>query len=57
MVAITLPDGNVRDFDGPVSGADVSAAIGPGLAKAALAIRVNVELWDLSLPIIDDAKI
>ena len=57
MVAITLPDGNVRDFDGPVSGADVSAAIGPGLAKAALAIRVNGELWDLSRPIIDDAKI
>ena len=57
MVAITLPDGNVREFDGPVSGAEVSAAIGPGLAKAALAIRVNGELWDLSRPIIDDAKI
>ncbi len=57
MVAITLPDGNVREFDGPVSGADVSAAIGPGLAKAALAIRVNGELWDLSRPIDDDAKI
>ncbi len=57
MVTITLPDGNVREFDGPVSGADVSAAIGPGLAKAALAIRVNGELWDLSRPIIDDAKI
>ena len=57
MVAITLPDGNVREFDGPVSGADVSAAIGPGLAKAALAIRVNGELWDLSRPIIDDARI
>ncbi|MCH9052244.1 MAG: threonine--tRNA ligase [Proteobacteria bacterium] len=57
MVAITLPDGNVREFDGPVSGAEVSAAIGPGLAKAALAIRVNGELRDLSRPIIDDAKI
>ena len=57
MVAITLPDGNVREFDGPVSGADVSAAIGPGLAKAALAIRVNGELWDLSRTIINDAKI
>ena len=57
MVAITLPDGNVREFDGPVSGADVSAAIGPGLAKAALAIRVNGELWDLSRPIDNDAKI
>ncbi len=57
MVTITLPDGNVREFDGPVSGAEVSAAIGPGLAKAALAIRVNGELWDLSRPIIDDARI
>jgi threonyl-tRNA synthetase len=57
MVAITLPDGNVREFDGPVSGAEVSAAIGPGLAKAALAIRVDGELWDLTRPIDDDAKV
>ncbi|TCS60662.1 threonine--tRNA ligase [Varunaivibrio sulfuroxidans] len=48
MVAITLPDGNIRHFDGPVSGADVAAAIGPGLAKAALAVRVDGEMKDLS---------
>ena len=48
MVAITLPDGSVRTFDAPVSGADVAADIGAGLAKAALAIRVNGALKDLS---------
>src|SRR5215470_17250547 len=57
MVAITLPDGNVRRFDGPVSGAEVAAAIGPGLAKAALAIKVDGTLKDLSIPIERDAKI
>src|SRR5919108_5630112 len=57
MVAITLPDGNVRQFDGPVSGADVAAAIGPGLAKAALAIKVDGALKDLAAAIDRDAKI
>jgi threonyl-tRNA synthetase len=57
MVAITLPDGNVRRFDGPVAGADIAAAIGPGLAKAALAIKVDGTLKDLSTPIDRDAKI
>ena len=40
-VAITLPDGSVKTFDAPVSGAEIAAAIGPGLAKAALAIKVD----------------
>jgi len=57
MVAITLPDGSVRRFDGPVSGADIAAGIGPGLAKAALAIKVDGELRDLSRPVERDAKI
>ena len=48
MVAITLPDGSERQFDGPVTGADVAADIGPGLAKAALAVRVDGAVWDLS---------
>ncbi len=48
MVAITLPDGSVRTFDGPVSGADLAADIGPGLAKAALAVRVGDTMLDLS---------
>ena len=37
MINISLPDGSVRSFDKPVSGADIAASIGPGLAKAALA--------------------
>src|SRR5215813_5233487 len=57
MVAITLPDGSVRRFDGAVAGADIAAAIGPGLAKAALAIKVDGALKDLSVPIERDAKI
>jgi len=57
MVAITLPDGSVRRFDGPVVGADIAAAIGPGLAKAALAIKVDGTLKDLSAAIDRDAKI
>jgi threonyl-tRNA synthetase len=57
MVAITLPDGSVRRFDGPVAGGDIAAAIGPGLAKAALAIKVDGALKDLSAPIEHDARI
>ena len=57
MVAITLPDGSKRDYDGPVSGADVAADIGPGLAKAALAIRVGGVLKDLSTTIEADSEI
>jgi threonyl-tRNA synthetase len=56
-VALTLPDGSVRRFDGPVTGAALAAAIGPGLAKAALAIEVDGALWDLSRPIGKDAKV
>ena len=39
-VAITLPDGSVRRFDHSVSGADIAADIGPGLAKAAIALFI-----------------
>ena len=57
MPAITLPDGSLRSFDGPVTGTQVAAAIGPGLAKAALAMQVNGALQDLSRPIEADASI
>ncbi len=57
MVAITLPDGSVRQYDGPVSGADIAADIGPGLAKAALAVRVDGIPSDLLLPIETDTSI
>ncbi|MEE8393954.1 MAG: TGS domain-containing protein, partial [Rhodospirillales bacterium] len=48
MVAITLPDGSVKEFDRPVSGAELASEIGPGLAKAALAVRIDGEVLDLS---------
>ncbi len=57
MVQITLPDGSVRKYGGPVSGADVAADIGPGLAKAALAVRVDGELRDLSHVMAADAEL
>ena len=57
MPAITLPDGSVRSFDAPVSGAEIAADIGPGLAKAAIAIRINGALSDLSLPIAEDSQV
>ena len=57
MVAITLPDNSIREFDEPMSGAAIAAAIGPGLAKAAIAARVDGELWDLSRIIERDASV
>ena len=57
MVAITLPDGSERKFDGPVTGAELAADIGPVLAKAALAVRVDGEIRDLSVAIEADAEV
>ncbi|MEO3473432.1 threonine--tRNA ligase [Roseomonas sp. CAU 1739] len=57
MPAITLPDGSVRSFDGPVTGTQVAAAIGPGLAKAALAMQVDGKTQDLARSIESDAAI
>ena len=48
MPAITLPDGSVRQFDAPVTGTDVAAAIGPGLARAALAMKLDGKTVDLA---------
>jgi threonyl-tRNA synthetase len=56
-VAITLPDGTVRSFDGPVTGADLAASIGPGLAKAAIGVAVDDEVRDLSRSIEHDANV
>jgi threonyl-tRNA synthetase len=57
MPVITLPDGSRREFPGPVSVAEVAADIGPGLAKAALAGRVNGKLVDTSFRIDSDARV
>ncbi|MFZ2873366.1 MAG: threonine--tRNA ligase [Phycisphaerales bacterium] len=57
MPTITLPDGKTKSFDKPVSGLEVAASIGAGLAKAALAIKVDGEARDLSHVIDRDASI
>jgi len=57
MPVITLPDGSQRAFDCPVSVAEVAAAIGPGLARAALAGRVDDRLVDTSFVISADATL
>ncbi len=57
MLLITLPDGTEKRFDAPVSVADIAASIGAGLAKAALAGRVNGVLVDTSFVVKDDSSI
>jgi len=57
MPLITLPDGSTRQYDQPVTVAGVAESIGPGLAKAALAGRVDGELVDTSYKIDTDAKL
>src|SRR6201984_913153 len=57
MPAIRLPDGAVKHFDAPVSVADVARSIGPGLAKAALAAKVDGKLVDTSCVIDRDAAL
>lgn len=56
-INLTLPDGSVRAVAAGTTGAEVAAAIGPGLAKAALAIRINGTLRDLDAPLRHDAKL
>src|SRR5919205_4162038 len=57
MPAITLPDGSVRQFDAPVTGTEIAQAIGPGLAKAALAMQVDGVTRDLAMPVARDAAV
>ena len=57
MLTISLPDGSVRALPRGSTPADVAAAIGPGLAKAAIAARVNGELRDLTRPFDGDAEL
>ena len=54
---LTLPDGNVKEFSGPVTGLDLATSIGTGLAKAALAIKLDGEMRDLLRVIEKDAKV
>ena len=57
LLKISLPDGSVREMPAGSSPADVAAAIGPGLAKAAIAARVDGELRDLGRPFEGDAEL
>jgi threonyl-tRNA synthetase len=57
MVAITLPDGSVRRYDQPVTGSDIASDIGPGLAKSALAVRIDGQMKDLATLIQTDSKV
>ena len=54
MIEVTLPDGSKREFNSPVTVGDVAASIGAGLARAALAGKVNGKLVDLSHPITEN---
>ncbi len=56
-IKITLPDGSFREVAPGTTPADIAAAIGPGLAKAALAARVDGELVDIGTPLIADAAL
>ena len=57
MISITLPDGSKKEFEGPVTVKEVAASIGAGLAKAAIAGKVNGKLVDTSYPITEDATL
>ncbi|HLB82044.1 MAG TPA: threonine--tRNA ligase, partial [Gemmatimonadales bacterium] len=54
-IRVTLPDGSDKRLPKGSTGADLAKAIGPGLAKAALAVRVNGSVWDLARPLPDGA--
>jgi threonyl-tRNA synthetase len=57
MPVVTLPNGTSKSFDGPVTIADVATAIGPGLAKAAVAGVVDGQSLDLAMPIQQDCQL
>jgi threonyl-tRNA synthetase len=56
-VTVTLPDGRTLSVARGATGGDVASAIGPGLAKAALAVEVNGQQWDIFRPILADAQV
>ncbi len=56
-VNITLPDGSIKEFQGGIKGIEIAQSISEGLARNALAIEVNGEIWDLSRPITKDSSI
>ena len=57
MLTITLPDGSTREVACGTTPAEIAAAIGPGLAKAAIGARVDGELYDITRPLTHDAQL
>lgn len=57
MISVTLPDGGVRELADGASAADLAADIGPGLAQAAVAAKVDGKIVDLALPLADGAQV
>ena len=57
MPIITLPDGTEKEYNSAITIDQIASEIGPGLAKAALAGRVNGELIDTCIPIRQDSNI
>jgi threonyl-tRNA synthetase len=55
-IQITFPDGNQKSYEAPPTGLEIAQGISPGLAKKAVVVKVNGELWDLNRPIDRDAK-
>jgi len=54
---VTIPDGSEKRLPAGATGADLARAIGPGLAKAAVAVRVDGQVWDLARPLPDGIKV
>jgi len=57
MLRVTLPDGSVKELPAGSSAGDLAASIGAGLARAAVAAKVDAELWDLNRPLPDGAAV
>jgi threonyl-tRNA synthetase len=57
IIRITLPDGSRREFNGPLTGADIAVAIGPRLAKAAIAVQIDGRVRDLATIVDHDAAV
>jgi len=56
-INISFPDGSVRNFPAGVTGLEIATGISPRLAKAALAVEVNGQVWDISRPILEAARV
>ncbi len=56
-ITVTLPDESKREYNGGVTGLEIAESISSGLARVALSITINGEIWDLNRPVNDDATV